>query len=191
MGRHQAHNAAVALAAVEAFLGGGHAERGPLDVDIVRAAFAKVTSPGRLEVVRRSPTVLLDAAHNPAGAAATAAAIQEEFGFTRLVGVLGVLSGKDVHGILSALEPILAEVIVTENSSPRALAADELGSIAVDVFGDDRVEVARRLDDAIDAGVRRAEESGHLGGSGVLVTGSVVTVGDARRLLRVPRRESE
>jgi dihydrofolate synthase/folylpolyglutamate synthase len=185
-GAHQAHNAACALAAAEAFVGGG---KDPLDPKVVRAAFASVKSPGRLEVVRRSPTVLLDAAHNPAGATAVAAAIREEFAFRRLIGVVGILAGKDARGIFGAIEPILAEVVVTQSSSPRAVPADELAAVAVEVFGPDRVEVAPRLDDAIDAGVRLAEEAGDLGGAGVLVTGSVITVGDARRLLR--RHEGE
>ena len=182
-GQHQAHNAAVALAAVEAFLGGGHAERGPLDIDIVRAAFARVTSPGRLEVARRSPTVLLDAAHNPAGARATAEAVQESFGFTRLVGVFAAMADKDVRGMLEALEPVLAEVVVTASTSGRAMPADELAAHAVEIFGEDRVEVTPRLDDAIDSAVTLAEEEGHFGGSGVLVTGSIVTVAEARTLL--------
>ncbi len=180
-GAHQAHNAACALAATEAFLGGG---REQVDVDVIRRAFADVTSPGRLEVVRRSPTVLLDAAHNPAGAAATSAAIQDAFTFTRLVGVLAVLAGKDSRGILEALEPVLAEVVVTQNSSPRTLSADDLAAVAVETFGADRVEVVPRMDDAFDSAVALAEEEGDLGGAGVLVTGSIVTVGDARTLLR-------
>ncbi len=180
-GPHQAHNAACALAAAEAFLGGG---RERIDVHVVRQAFAGVTSPGRLEVVRRSPTVLLDAAHNPAGAAATTAAIHDAFTFTRLIGVIAVLADKDARGILEALEPVLAEVVVTQNSSPRTLPADELAALAVDVFGADRVEVVPRMDDALDSAVTLAEEEGDLGGAGVLVTGSIVTVGDARTLLR-------
>jgi len=183
-GAHQAGNAACAVAAVEAFLGGG---RGTLDPEAVHAGFAAVDSPGRLERVRTSPTVLLDAAHNPAGARALAAAIAEEFEFGQLVGVVAMLADKDVRGILEALEPVLAAVVVTTNSSPRALAADELGALAVDVFGADRVEVAVRLDDAIEAGVALAEEGGDLSGAGVLVTGSVITVGDGRRLLRAGR----
>lgn len=183
MGAHQAHNAVNALAAVEAFLGGAHAERGRLDIDLVRAAFAGVTSPGRLEVVRRSPTVLLDAAHNPAGARATAEAVQESFGFTRLVGVFAAMADKDVRGMLEALEPVLAEVVVTQVGSARAMPADELGGLAVEVFGPDRVEVTPRLDDAIESAVSLAEEAGDLGGAGVLVTGSIVTVAEARTLL--------
>jgi dihydrofolate synthase/folylpolyglutamate synthase len=183
MGAHQAHNAACALAAAEAFLGGAHAERGRLDMDLVRSAFAKVTSPGRLEVVRRSPTVVVDAAHNPAGARATAEAIQEGFGFTRLVGVFAAMADKDVRGMLEALEPVLAEVVVTQAGTSRAMPADELGAVAVEVFGADRVEVTPRLDQAIDSAVTLAEEEGDLGGAGVLVTGSIVTVAEARTLL--------
>lgn len=183
-GAHQAHNAACALAAVEAFLGGAHEERGRLDPDIVRVAFASATSPGRLEVVRSSPTVLVDAAHNPAGARATAEAITDSFAFERLVGVVAVMADKDARGILTALEPVLAEVVVTQSTSGRAMPVDTLAATAVEVFGADRVEVAPRLDDAIDAAVDLAEADGDLSGTGVLITGSVVTVAEARTLLR-------
>ncbi|GHE75166.1 dihydrofolate synthase [Streptomyces longispororuber] len=182
-GEHQAHNAAVALAAVEAFFGVGAQRAEPLDIETVRKAFATVTSPGRLEVVRRSPTVVLDAAHNPAGARVAAAAISEVFDFSRLIGVLGVSDGKNARGMLEAFEPILAEVVVTQNSSDRALGADELAALAVEVFGDDRVQVEPRMDDALEAAITLAEEEGEFAGGGVLVTGSVITVGEARLLL--------
>jgi dihydrofolate synthase/folylpolyglutamate synthase len=178
-GEHQAHNAAVALAAVEAFLGG----MGPLDADLVRAGFASVTSPGRLEVLRRSPTIIVDAAHNPHGAQALAQALADSFDFTALVGVVGVLSDKDALGLLVALEPVLDRVVVTQPGSVRALDAESLGVIARDVFGDERVLVEPALPDALDRAVELAEESGEYGGTGVLVTGSVVLVGDARRAL--------
>jgi dihydrofolate synthase/folylpolyglutamate synthase len=183
-GAHQAQNAVVALAAVEAFLGAG-AATGPIDPEVVREAFAAVRSPGRLERVRSSPTVLVDAAHNPAGMAATVAAIQESFDFTRLVGVVGCVLGKDVTGMLTALESVCAELVVTQNSSPRAMPADELGALAVDVFGADRVSVHPRLFDALESGMELAEAGPDdaLGGSGVLVTGSVITAGEARTLL--------
>ena len=177
-GEHQAHNAACALAATEAFLGGG---RDRLDLEVVHSAFRDVSSPGRLEVLRRSPTVLVDAAHNPAGAEATATAISEAFGFPRLVGVVAVFADKDVRGILGAFEPVLAEVVVTGMASPRGLDVDELAALAVEVFGPDRVEVAPRLDDAIETAVSLAEAEG-LGGA-VLITGSVRTVAEARTLL--------
>ena len=183
-GAHQAQNAATALAAVEAFLGAG-AATGPIDQETVRAAFAAVRSPGRLERVRTSPTVLVDAAHNPAGMAATVEAVRESFDFTRLVGVVGVVHGKDVEGMLRELEPICAELVVTQNSSSRAMPADELGALAVDVFGADRVSVSPRLPEALTEAVELAEAGPDdaLGGSGVLVTGSVITAGEARSLM--------
>ncbi|MFD7263194.1 bifunctional folylpolyglutamate synthase/dihydrofolate synthase [Streptomyces sp. NPDC059874] len=183
-GAHMAHNAAVALAAVEAFFGIGQEGARILDLETVQRAFASVTSPGRMEVVRRSPTVVLDAAHNPAGAAATADAVTESFGFSRLIGVVAASEGKDVRGVLEAFEPIFAEVVVTQNSSHRSMDADELAAIAVEVFGGDRVQVEPRLDDALEAAITLAEEEAEFGGAGVLVTGSVITVGEARLLLK-------
>ncbi|MFN0284057.1 MAG: bifunctional folylpolyglutamate synthase/dihydrofolate synthase [Kineosporiaceae bacterium] len=184
-GEHQAHNAACALAAAEAFLGAG-TEQAPsgLDRDVVRAAFAAVDSPGRLEVVRRGPTVLVDAAHNPAGAAVLADAMREAFTFTRLVGVVGILADKDAEGILGALEPVLDEVVVTTSSSPRAIPAGELAELAEEVFGADRVHVASRLDDALDQAIGIVEAGGAIGG-GVLATGSVTLAADVRILFRV------
>ncbi|MPY61927.1 bifunctional tetrahydrofolate synthase/dihydrofolate synthase [Streptomyces spongiae] len=182
-GAYQAHNAAVALAAVEAFFGVGSQRPEPLDIDTVRKAFASVASPGRLEVVRRSPTVVLDAAHNPAGARATAEAVSEAFDFSRLIGVVGASGDKNARGLLEAFEPIFAEVVITQNSTPRAMDADELAGIAVEVFGEDRVQVEPRLDDALEAAITLSEEEGEYAGGGVLVTGSVITVGEARLLL--------
>ncbi|HEU0130515.1 MAG TPA: folylpolyglutamate synthase/dihydrofolate synthase family protein [Mycobacteriales bacterium] len=176
-GAHQASNAACALAAVESFLGGGAAA---LDVDAVRAGFALADSPGRLEVVRRSPTVLLDGAHNPGGVAALVTALGEAFAFDRVVGVVAVLADKDAHAMLSLLEPVLSDVVVTSNRSPRGLPVDDLARVAVDVFGPDRVTVEPVLPNAIDAAVALADESPS---SGVLVTGSLYTVGEARTLL--------
>ena len=184
-GPFQADNAAVALAAVEAFVGGGAFA---LDIEAVRQGFAEVVSPGRLEIARRGPTVIIDAAHNPAGARALAEALGESFAFTHLVGVIAVLGDKDVAGILAALEPVLDQVVVTQNASPRCLPVDVLAALAQQVFGDERVEVAPRIDDAIDVGVRLAEEADTYAASGVIVTGSVVTAGQARVLLGVRDR---
>ena len=183
-GAHQAQNAALALAAVEALLG-ADADSGSLDLDIVRAAFAAVRSPGRLEAVRSAPTILVDAAHNPHGVSASVAAIGEAFDFRRLVAVVAVMSDKDVAGILERLEPVADEIVVTQNSSDRAVPADELAAAAVEIFGADRVSVEPRLDDAIETAVRLAEDTGDdlLSGTGVLVIGSVVTAGEARLLL--------
>ena len=202
-GEHQAGNAACALAAVEAFAGvaqtaglddgGGSLTLGPglssaaLDPDLVRAGFAKVSSPGRLEVVRRSPTVIVDAGHNPAGIAATMAALTESFNFARLIGVVAVSEDKDVAGVLGELEPVLSDIVVTANSSPRSMPVASLAAVAREVFGEDRVLVRDRLDDAIEAAVGLADESvgdeDLPGSAAVLITGSVVTAGDARRLL--------
>jgi dihydrofolate synthase / folylpolyglutamate synthase len=185
-GAHQAQNAACALAAVETFAGTQDLQGG-LDDETVRAAFAQVASPGRLEVVRRSPTVVLDAAHNPHGARATAEAVQEAFTFSPLVGVVGVMADKDVEGLLDAFEPILSTIVCTQNSTSRSMAAEALAEVARGIFGPDRVEVARRLDDALDLAVGLAEAADadgiRLGSGGVLVTGSVITVGEARMLL--------
>ena len=181
-GAHQAQNAACAVAAVEAFIGGIG-----LDRDVVRDALAEATSPGRLELVRRSPAIVLDAAHNPHGAQATAEAVQEVFAFSPLVGLVGVMADKDVDGILAAFEPVMADVVCTQNSTHRSLPAGELAEIAAGVFGPDRVHVAPRLDEALDVATALAEQGGSygeaIGSGGVLVTGSVITVGEARQLL--------
>lgn len=182
-GAHQAQNAAVALAAVEAFAGDQK-----LDDDLVRAAFAEVTSPGRLEIIRRSPTIVLDAAHNPHGAAAIGAALDDSFTFAPLIGVIGVMADKDAEGLLAEFEPHLAHVICTQNSTSRTMPADQLAATAIEVFGEDRVSITPNLSDAIDEAATLAEAGDAFGeafGSGaVLVTGSVVTVGQARTLLK-------
>lgn len=183
-GEHQAHNAVLALTAVEAMLRGA----GPLEAAPVEAAFADVRSPGRLEVVRSSPTVIVDAAHNPHGAEATVAALAEAFPFERLVGVVAILADKDVEQILAALEPALDEVVVTRSSSDRALDVADLAEVAADVFGEDRVHAAERLDEAIALAADLAEQgaSGSPTGAGVLVTGSITVVAEARILLGRP-----
>lgn len=178
-GAHQAHNLACAVAAVESFFGGGEQ---PLDLKLVRTAAAAMTSPGRLEVVRTSPTIVVDAAHNPSGATVVAEAIGEAFSFRRLVGVVGVLRDKDAAGILEALEPVLDEVVLTRTTSPRATDPDDLLAVAQDVFGPDRVHVARLLPDALDLAVTLAEQDGEVG-AGVLATGSVTMAAEVRTLL--------
>ncbi|WP_212754530.1 bifunctional folylpolyglutamate synthase/dihydrofolate synthase [Nakamurella aerolata] len=197
-GEHQAQNAATALAATEAFLGAGRSRE--LNAEAVRDGFAAVASPGRLERIRTSPTILIDAAHNPDGAKALAAAIADQYHFTRLVGVVAVMADKDADGILTALVDTLDEVVVTVNSSPRSMPLDELTDIAAGIFGDHRVHPAPRMDEAIAMAVDIAETGGSAAdtvtadpsddngagdtpyGTGVLVTGSVVTAGDARTL---------
>lgn len=179
-GEHQAKNAAVALAAVEAFFGAsaGH----PLDVATVRNGFAQAISPGRLERVRTSPTTFIDAAHNPHGAKALGAALDRDFDFARLIGVLSIFADKDATGILTALEPYLTEVVITQNSSPRALDAYDLAETARDIFGEERVHVADNLPGAYAQAVELAEDAEVQSGSGIIITGSVVTAGDARAM---------
>ncbi|ALG84490.1 bifunctional tetrahydrofolate synthase/dihydrofolate synthase [Gordonia phthalatica] len=182
-GAHQAQNAALALAAVEAFFGAG-ADR-QLDVEAVRLGFAAVASPGRLERLRGAPSVFIDAAHNPHGARALAQALVSEFDFRRLIGVIGVLGDKDVRGVLTELEPVLDVVVLTNNGSPRALDTDALADIANQVFGEDRVVIEPFLPDAVEAAIALAEEAdenGSVSGAGVVITGSVVTAGAARTL---------
>ena len=183
-GEHQAHNAAIALAAVEAFFGAG-AQR-QLDIDAVRAGFAGATSPGRLERMRSAPTVFVDAAHNPAGAAALAQTLAEEFDFRFLVGVVSVMGDKDVSGILAALEPVFDRIVVTHNGSPRALDVESLELAAQQLFGPDRVIAAENLRDAIDTATALVDDADAEGeafaGTGIVITGSVVTAGAARTL---------
>jgi folylpolyglutamate synthase/dihydropteroate synthase len=221
-GAYQAGNAACALAAVEAFSGGAGSPDGTptetpdgafgsstlsgataLDADLVAEGFARMTSLGRLEIVRRSPLVLVDSAHNPAGMAATTAALAESFGPAEVIAVLAVSADKDVAGILDELEPSAAAVVFTRNSSSRSMDPHALAELAGPVFGPDRVHIAERLDDAIELAVSLADEvaaaiGGPLAGlmpgeqelgaatagTVVLITGSVVTAGDARLLLR-------
>jgi dihydrofolate synthase/folylpolyglutamate synthase len=180
-GEHQAHNALAALVAVEALMAGG----GSLAPGIVEAAFADVDSPGRLELVRSSPTVLVDGAHNPAGAQALVEAVEEAFAFQRVVGVVGVMADKDPESILAVLEPTLAEVVITRASTPRAMEVDDLAEIARDVFGEDRVHVRERLDDAVTLAADLAESEVERGAA-VLVTGSILLVAEARILLGRP-----
>jgi dihydrofolate synthase/folylpolyglutamate synthase len=218
-GAHQAGNLACAIAAVEAFARGdavgapvaedaelnGHEDEigelapraatptqpGALDIDLVRDAVAGMSSPGRLEIIRRSPLVIVDAAHNPAGMAATVAALDESFEFTSLIAVVAIAADKDVPAVLDQLEPLASMLVATTNSSGRAMPAAELADLAESVFGPDRVRVAGRLDDAIELGVALADEAdaegdrpiGGVGGAALLITGSVITAGEARLLL--------
>jgi dihydrofolate synthase / folylpolyglutamate synthase len=189
-GRHQADNAAAALVAVEAFLGAHQGAWGPgtdapasarrdLDPDTVRAGFAAVTSPGRLEVVSRQPLVLLDGAHNPAGARALAAALLEEFVVDRRTVVVACLADKDIRGILQGLAPATGRLVVTTNRSPRAAPAERLRkeAEALGLHAEVAPDVATAVSQAIDS----ADET-----EAVVVTGSLYTVGEARGLLIGP-----
>lgn len=179
-GAHQANNAAIALAAAEAFAGV------KLDSDLVRSAFAKVDSPGRCEVVRRDPTVIIDAAHNPHGAKALVATIASEFDFETLIGVVAVLGDKDASGILAELSQVVDYLVISESSSPRALPANELAKIAAQFFKPEQIEIIPELRGAITYATEKANLSNQVndGVSAVLITGSVVTAGQAKSILR-------
>ncbi|MCG7427781.1 bifunctional folylpolyglutamate synthase/dihydrofolate synthase [Helcobacillus sp. ACRRO] len=180
LGEHMASNALLAIAAAEAFLGGGDE---PLNLELLREAAGSVTSPGRAEVVRQSPTIVVDAAHNPAGAEALVETVRENFRFTSVTGIVAVLQEKDVHEILSIFEPLMDTVVITQTSSPRAIPADRLSMIAEDVFGDeDRVIEAAHLPDAIQRAVDIAEAGGDSFG-GIVAAGSVTLSAEVRQLL--------
>ena len=179
-GAHQANNAAVALAAVEAFAGVA------LDADLVRSAFSKVSSPGRCEVIHRDPTVIIDAAHNPHGAKAIATTINSEFDFETVIAVVAVLGDKDAAGILAQLAEVADYLILSENSSPRALGANELAKIAGQFFTPEQIEIIPELRGAITYATEKANLSNQVndGVSAVLITGSVTTAGDAKSILQ-------
>jgi dihydrofolate synthase/folylpolyglutamate synthase len=178
-GKHQASNAAAALVAVEAFFGDQE-----LDIEAVRAGFAAVTSPGRCEVIHRDPIIILDAAHNPHGAAAIAETIQSEFTFDEIIGVVAPMGDKDIRGILLECEQVMDSIIVTTNKSPRSLPVAELEQIAIEIFGQDRVFAEEHLADALAKAMKDSIRPLSDDTIGILVTGSVVTVGEARTILR-------
>lgn len=178
-GKHQASNAAAALVAVEAFFGDQE-----LDIEAVRAGFANVTSPGRCEVVHREPTIILDAAHNPHGAAAIAETVQSEFTFDEVIGIVAPMGDKDIHGILLELEQVMDSVIVTANSSSRSTPVEKLEKIAIEIFGVDRVFSDGSLEKALERAIKDTVRPLSEDSVGILVTGSVVTVGEARSYLR-------
>ena len=179
-GAHQANNAAVALAAVEAFAGV------QLDSELVRSAFSKVRSPGRCEVIHRDPTVIIDAAHNPHGAKAIATTINSEFDFETVIGVVAVLGDKDAAGILAELSQVVDYLVVSQSSSARALPANDLAMIAKQFFAPEQIEVIPELRGAITYATEKANLSNQVndGVSAVLITGSVVTAGEARMIVR-------
>ena len=179
-GQHQADNAACALAATEALLGRA------LDPDDVRRALAAVASPGRLDVRPGQPAVVLDAAHNPHGARSLVDALDEIAPDRRRLAVVAAMADKDVEGLLHELAPAVDEIVCTANSSPRSLAADELAAIAARFFRPSQVHIARDVETALTVARTRAAPSGADREAVVLVTGSVVTVADAERLLPAP-----
>lgn len=187
LGAHQAENAALAVAAVEAFVGGGEQ---PLNLDVVRDAFAAMTSPGRLELLQPSPPVIVDAGHNPHGVRASAEALVEAFHPERLYAVVGVLAEKDVDGILRTLQDGYAHAQVqwwfTRSGSPRAVAPEDLEEAALALgFDEASVHTAETVVEGVEAALSAARaEAGGKGESAVLITGSVTVAGEARAHLK-------
>jgi dihydrofolate synthase/folylpolyglutamate synthase len=186
-GAHQASNAAVALATAEAFVGMA------LDEEVVRNAFANVKSPGRLEVLHRDPTVIVDAAHNPHGARALANTLQTEFDFESIFCVLAILGDKDVIGVLKELEPVVDRLVVSQSNSPRAFEVEKLYAEAIKIFGADRVYKEANLINAITYASEQVTLLNQVseGVSAVVITGSVVTAGEARSVLKKIGRAEE
>ena len=180
-GEHQASNAATALAAIEVFAG-----EKALDVDLVRAAFAAITSPGRCEILMRNPTVIVDSAHNPHGATSLRKTIESEFDFDQIIGVVSAMADKDLSGIFEELEPILDRVIITRNSSHRAAEVSDLADTAREVFDSARIDTAANLGDAILRAVEQAKLENAVNDSNcaVLIAGSVISAGEARAIVR-------
>lgn len=180
LGAHQADNAAVAIAAVESFLGGGHQ---PIAREVLEEGIRRAVSPGRLQLVARDPAIVIDAAHNPHSAHALAIAFPTAFGFSETIGVVGVLADKDVDGVLAQLATILDHVILTASASPRALSVDDLAKRAEEYFPSERIETG----DTVAQSLERAREiASEIDGAGVLVTGSITVIGEAVEALRAP-----
>lgn len=184
-GEQQAHNALAALAACETVL----PVNGALDGKLVEEAFSTVSVPGRVEVIRHSPTIILDGAHNPMAAEALRRTIDENFAMKQVVGVVSMMKDKQVETVLGIWEPLMNQIVVTQNSETnRVMPVDDLYKIACGVFGEDRVFREPLMPNAIQKAVDLVDEDDETGlgyGHGVLVTGSFVTVGDARELLEV------
>lgn len=187
LGAHQGQNFALAVAALEAFIGGGEQE---LVLENLQLATEHITSPGRLETLRSGPAIIADAAHNPAGLEASALAVQESFGLTKLVLVVGILQEKDARAMLETLYQqygeVAEEVCFTQSTSPRAVPAQTLAELALDAgFDEDAIHTTDQLDEAIDWAVARIDEDEATADGGILITGSITLAGEARTLLGV------
>lgn len=178
-GQYQAENSALAVAAVEAFLGGG-AQR--IMDDVVRAAFADFSSPGRLQIVSRDPLTVLDAAHNEDGAESLVKALKDSFGSPYAVGVVSILAEKNARALLQILDGSFAEFIITQSDSARAIPAEDLGELAREVFGADRVHVQANPQWALAEAAKLLPPAP---GSAIVVTGSVTLVGQVLKLKQI------
>lgn len=180
-GKYQGRNAALAVAAVELFLGGEQGRQ--LDVPLVEDGLTQLVSPGRLERVRTSPTVIVDAAHNPHGMRATCQAVAESFDFPAVIAVLSVLEGKDALGMIQAMSGYVDSLVITRNSSPRSMPANDLYEIAELVFDTENVFLEDSMIEALDRAVELADNVEPSGGGGIVALGSIVTASDVRSLL--------
>jgi dihydrofolate synthase/folylpolyglutamate synthase len=158
LGAHQAQNTAIAIAAVETFLGGGEQ---PITGDVLQEGLAAATSPGRLQVLGNGPLLVVDAAHNPHGVTAMTAALAESFRLGHVVAVLAVLADKDAEGMVRAAAGLVDEFVITTAPSERTTDPDSLAATAVGVVGADRVVVEPDLERALETARDLAAE--HIG----------------------------
>jgi dihydrofolate synthase / folylpolyglutamate synthase len=172
-GDYQGQNAALAIAAVESFLGSGTV---PLSDDVLAEGLSNATSPGRLQLIGIEPTVFVDAAHNPHGARALAAAMTEYFDFAEIAIVIAVLGDKDAKGIFTELAPIAERFHVTRSQSERAIPVADLAAIALSVSDAGAVHP---YDDFESAVIGAREWALEAPGRAVLITGSITLVGEA------------
>lgn len=180
-GEHMARNAALAVAAVEAFLGGQ-----PLSPTVILEGLGSVDVPARLELVRTSPPIVVDTAHNPPAARVTIDAVVESYTFEPLIGVVAMMQDKNAEEVLGIFAEQMDQVVITQvSSSTRGRPVDELAAVAEGVWSTHQVHRAATMAEALDLAVMLADTAG--GHAGVLVAGSVIAAGEARGLLRTER----
>lgn len=185
-GVHQAHNVLLAVLAVEAFFG-----QQALSATVIEEAIAQVKSPGRIEIVRSSPLVIVDAGHNPHGVQASLQALENHFGLRKVIAVYSAMADKDIEGVLDLLEPMVEALVLVEMDNPRAAKLEYLETIAQEVFGEDRVYTASNLSEAITKAADLAETDleALVEDTGVIVLGSVYIAAQARQVLGVAKAE--
>jgi dihydrofolate synthase/folylpolyglutamate synthase len=181
-GEFQSENAVLALAAVEAFIGGGSQRL--LD-DVVRVSFADVASPGRLQIVDVDPLVILDGAHNPHGATAVSQALATSFSNPKTVAVISMVQDKDTDGFVDNLDAAIDHYVVTQSSSDRAQSASELAKKLSDKLGSSKVSLQSSVSSAIEQAKSLVKDSPN---GAVLVTGSLTLVGE---VLAIKQKEAE
>lgn len=183
-GEHMARNAALAMAAVESLLGGR-----ALNPEVVIDGFAAVEAPARMELVRTSPSIVLDTCHNPHGSTATMAAMAENYAFNPMIGVVAMMADKDVDAVLRIFGEQMTTMICTRvSSTDRGLGVDELAERAAGILGADRVRKAPDVATALEIATLLADEEP---GAGVMVAGSVILAGEARAILKSKPSDAE